>query len=64
MGEFCIHVLRLRYPSDPTDKTFISVTSIAPGRDLQPQEAYDAIHAFKSKITVKRSVDAGQPTNQ
>lgn len=64
MGDFMVKILGLRHPSDSTVKDAIAILAHCHPRTLQPNEAYNCIHAFKTKVAAKRLIIAGAPTEK
>jgi hypothetical protein len=56
---FIIDVLGLRRPNDATVKNIVATLEQCHQREMTPNEAYTEVHAFKTKVSMKREMMPG-----
>ena len=59
--DFCL-AIGLRYPNDDTVRCIIAILGIQHERTLSPQDGYDAVHEFRTKMVNKRPLYPGMAT--
>ena len=59
--DFALEVVGLRYPTDATLKTILSITAICHQWQMTPTEAYNKIRNLSDKFVNKRPLVAGKP---